>query len=341
LKGLQLRHVVLVLAAFLLVVGLLRAVGVSAVPTFRFLFESSMGSAAAWSDTLKVMTPLLIAGLGVFVAFRAGLFNIGAEGQITVGALAAVWIGLQITGWLGIVAALVVGALAGALWALPAGLIKAYRGGHEVITTIMLNSIAGFLASYMVNGPLQLATGERPATDELSESTRLPFLADIGRFELSLGLILGLLLVPCFAHWLSRTVGGFEFRLTGENPTAARAAGVKVKRALTRAMAYSGGIAGFAGAVQLLAYDGYFFEGFSAGNGFDAIGVALLAGTSAWGVIPAAFLFGVLENGSQSLTIGDPIAGIPGVPNGLNGVLLGLVILVFAAVRFRRKGDKP
>jgi simple sugar transport system permease protein len=218
--------------------------------------------------------------------------------------------------------------LVGAAWALPAGLIRAYRNGHEVITTIMLNSVAVYLTGYLVEGPLKSKTLEEPSTDTLSAATRLPNLYSAGNFQLSAGLLIGIVATAAIAVWLQRTISGYELQAVGANATAARFAGVDPKRVVVRSMLLSGAIAGLAGAVQVLAYEGRFYVGFSPGYGFDALGVALLAGNSALGVIPAGLLFGVLTKGGVALQVDN-------VPKGITTVILGLLILIAAAVRYR------
>jgi ABC-type uncharacterized transport system permease subunit len=319
----------LILGSVAVLVGALVLSGVNPVEAAKTLFHGSLGTSAAVSGTLRETTPLLIAGLAVFVALRAGLFNIGVEGQLTVGALACAVVALRMPGPVGIVFGLVAGSIAGALWAIPAGWIKAYRNGHEVITTIMLNSVAVFATSYLAAGPFKSKTEQEPTTDILGSSSHLPNLVSAGSFQVSLGLAFGLVAVLVAGFWFKRTVAGYEFQAVGANPTAARFAGVEPKKVIMKAMALSGGIAGFAGAIQVLAYEFRFYEGFSPGYGFDALGVALLAGRSALGIVPASLLFGILAKGGTSLQI-------DGVPKGITIVVLGLLILDAAAVRYRR-----
>ncbi len=306
------------------------AAGVSPIAAARELIAGSMGSPGAWNGTLKDTTPLLIAGLAVYVALRAGLFNIGVEGQLIVGAMACAVVALAVPGVLGIALGVAAGTVCGGLWALPAGLIKAYRGGHEVITTIMLNSVALFFTHYMVAGPIQAPGQQNTTTARLAEATMLPVLYSAPPLRVSSAILAGLLLLGLFTIWLRRTVSGYELGLVGANPRAAELAGVATKRVIVRSMLASGAISGLAGALQVLAYEGRFYADFSPGYGFDALGVALLAGASPLGLIPAAFLFGVLSKGSSAVQL-------IGVPKGISLVVIGLLIVVFAAVRFRRQ----
>ena len=329
-KFLGWKEIALVLAAFIFVVFVLQLTGVAPGDVGVKLFMGSLGSWRAISGTLKETTPLLLAGLAVYIALRAGLFNIGAEGQLLVGGIASAYIALLVPNALGIGLAIIAGCVAGALWAWPAGAIKAYRDGHEVITTIMMNSVALYLTLYLVRKPLRDLGQESATTEVLDQATNIPAVIDSPPFLMSLAFPIALLIVVLAAYWLKRTVSGYELRATGANKTAAAVAGVNIKRVTVRAMVWSGALAGLAGAFQVLAYDHRFFSDFAAGRGFDALGVALLAGQSPIGVIPAALLFGALSKGTAAIQL---IC----VPNGLAGILLGLIIIVFAVFRYRRR----
>ncbi|MBS1724388.1 MAG: ABC transporter permease [Armatimonadetes bacterium] len=329
MKGLGARHIALALLAFLLVWAAVVATKVPPSEAVRSFIDGSMGGPAAWRQTFREMTPLVVTGLAVFLALRAGLFNIGADGQLTMGAAAACHFALAFPGptglWLGSLAAMA----AGAAWALPAGLIKAYRGGHEVISTIMLNNVAGFLTVWLAAGPMRDMKQQSPTTRLLDKGSFLPNLVEGGPFRLSLALLIGILGVAILAFWLKRTVAGYELSATGANPSAAETAGVNVRAVTIKAMMASGAIAGLAGAFLVQAFEHRFYANFSPGYGFDGLGVALLSGGSPWGLVPSAFLFAVLSSGTSSIQL-------TGVPKGLNGILLGLLIMVFASVRYRR-----
>ncbi len=324
------RQILLVLGAFGFVLLVLSMTGVAPPDAFRELVSGSLGSKGAWRNTLRETTPLLVCGIAVLVALKAGLFNIGADGQLLVGAMVATGTALTVAGPWGVALAALSGALAGALWALPAGWIRAYRGGHEVITTIMLNNVAAFLCRAMVNGPMKAPGQQSPTTDVLPAASRMPWLVQSPPFRANLALLVGVALVPLVWLWLRETVSGYELAATGSNATAAKVAGVDVPRVAVRAMALSGALAGLAGAMQVLAYEHRFYDGFSPGYGFDALGVALLSGGSAWGLLPSALLFGVLSQGATAVQL-------LGVPKGIGGVMLGLLIVVFAAFRYRRR----
>jgi simple sugar transport system permease protein len=319
----------LVIGALALLAGLMIASGASPLGSLITLLKGSLGTPAAISGTLKETTPLLLLGLAVFISLRAGLFNIGAEGQFLLGAVACTWVNLRIPGVGGIVLGTLAGAVAGALWALPAGLIKAYRNGHEVITTIMLNSVAVYFTTALVAGPMKDPKQDSPTTADLAAGSRLPWLFSHPPVQLSSALLIGVILTLLLAYWLKRTVAGYELQAVGANPGASKYAGIDNRKVLLGAMCASGAIAGIAGVVQVLAYEGRFYAGISPGYGFDALGVALLAGSSAWGVIPASVLFGMLAKGGTALQIDE-------VPKGITTVVLGLTILVAAALRYRK-----
>ncbi|RYG24652.1 ABC transporter permease [bacterium] len=321
------RILALIAGCVLILLGALLVSGVGPVTALTALLKGSLGTANGITKSLENTTPLLLAGVAVFLALRAGLFNIGAEGQFLVGALACTTVALRVPGTGGILMGTAAAVAAGALWAWPAGAIKAYRGGHEVITTIMLNNVAGLLTGYLVSGPMR-APGGDTTTASVTEATRLPNMVNTPSFSINLALPFAVLLAVGLAWWLRRTVSGYELRVTGANPTAALYAGIDPRKTAVRAMLASGAVAGLAGAVQVLAFEGRFYTGFSPGYGFDALGVALLAGESALALIPAAFLFGALAKGALALQF-------EGVPKGITTVVLALLILIAAALRAR------
>lgn len=305
------------------------ASGVSPAEAILRLWDSAFGNSLKFSSTIKETTPLLLAGIAVYIALRAGLFNIGVEGQITMGALCSAWVALALPNTMGAILAMVAGGAGGALWAFPAGWIKAYRGGHEVISTIMLNNIASGLTLALVAGPFKDPSQEGTTSREIAEAVQLPDLMRIGDLQVSLAMPIAIGLLIALAIWLKRTVAGFELRLTGENSRAAEVAGVEVKATVCRAMVASGAVAGLTGAILVLAYEHRFFHGMSSGYGFDALGVAMLAGGQPLVMLGSALLFGVLNKGSASLQL-------LGIPKGITWIVLGLLIICFAAIRYRK-----
>jgi simple sugar transport system permease protein len=326
----KLKLITVVAVSIGLLVGAFLFAHVSPVVAIETLVKGAFGSPSGWTGTLKEMTPLLIAGIAVFVALKAGLFNIGVEGQLLMGAITASYVGLQVTGVCGVALALVSGMVAGLIWALPAGLIKAYRNGHEVITTIMLNNVATQLTLWLANGPLRDMAQQNPRTAMLDQSTRLPSIELGAGFHINWAIVLGVTLLTLTAIWLKRTVSGFELRATGGNPKAAAFAGINTQRTVVTAMCVSGALGGLTGALQVLAFEFQFYDGFSPGYGFDALGVALLAGNSVWAILPSAFLFGALNKGSSAMQ------AMLGVPKGITYIVIGVLIVIYAIVRYRK-----
>lgn len=282
------------------------------------------------TETLSYATPLIAAGLGVALAFRAGLFNIGGQGQMLVAAAAAGWVGFGVSGVpfpLHLLMALVAGIAAGALWAGLAGLLKARTGAHEVIVTIMLNYVAFYLISYFLATPglLQAPGSANPKTPPTPESAQLPRLLG-DQFNVTWGFVLALLAVVGVWWLLNRSSTGFVFRAVGENPRAARVAGIDTGRATVSSMLVAGGLVGLAGASQVL---GGVTTGFGsdidAGVGFDAITVALLGGSSPWGVLAAGILFGAFKAGGTTMQAAE------GVPSDIVLVVQSLIVLFIAA----------
>lgn len=297
----------------------------------RALVNGSIGSWYAFtSSTLVRSVPLLLAGGGVAIAFRAGVFNIGAEGQLLVGASAAAALGLWLPhgGWITTTLALVAGALAGAFWAGIAAYLRERFAVLEVISTIMLNFVALYGISYLVRGPLQEPTHAYPQSSAVAESVRLSHLPWAGRLHTGFVLALALLI---FAGWVMRhTAIGFRMLAVGENPFAAASAGqIDVPLSVRHAFLASGGLAGLAGAVEVFGVTYSLYEDLSPGYGYSAIAVALLAGLDPWRVIPAALLFGALESG------GAAMQRDVGIPATLVTVVEASLILVLLLLRNR------
>ncbi len=330
MKLLGIKQIVLVLLGFGLIIGALAVAGAVPADALGMVADRALTRPAGWRDILAESTPLIFLGCSVYIALKAGLFNIGADGQFVVGAMTGVWICQFARGPLGIVLALFGGAIGGGLWALPAGLIKAYRGGHEVITTIMLNNVAFFLSMYVIRTWLQDKSRQSPTTPYIAESLELPQIFTTGAFRVNLALILALLCVLALWWILTQTVAGYEIAAVGSNRRAAEFAGVNVTRVTVQTMALSGAIAGLAGAVQVLAYTMRFYPGFSPGYGFDALGVAILAGGAPVALVASGLLFGLI---AKSTTILSILA----VPKSLSYILLGVLIIVFASFRYRKE----
>jgi len=282
--------------------------------------------------TLVYSTPYIFAGLAVALGFRCGLFNIGAEGQLFVGALAATYVGYSIKGLPLLVhlpLALAAGAAAGAVWAAVAGVLKAYTGAHEVVTTIMLNYVAFRLSDYLLTGPMK-RSGFNPVSPPVEESAWLPKLApDPLRFHSGFFLAL---LAAYFVYWfLWKTTWGFEIRTVGANPDAARYAGISIARNYILAMALSGALAGLAGTSEILGVNHFMAQAFSSGYGFDSIALALLGKSHPLGVVLASLLWGFLRAGATRMQ------SAAGIPIDIVQIVQGMVIVFVAApalVRF-------
>ncbi|MEX0709660.1 MAG: ABC transporter permease [Chloroflexota bacterium] len=295
---------------------------------YRGLIVGSLGSPNALSETLLRATPLILAGLAVALGFRAGLFNIGAEGQIYMGALFATAVGINFEG-MPFVAhlplAILAGFVGGALWGFVPGILKARAGAHEVITTIMLNYVAYLTVDFALRQSF-FQRGDRadPVSRFILESATLPKLFGT-ELRVHWGLILALIAAVLVSWLLFRSTKGFEFRAVGLNPSAARYAGISISSSVVLAMMISGGLAGLAGASEIIGTNGRLTPGFSPGWGFDAIALALLGGSRPLGVVGAALVFGALRAGAT------PMQAATGIPIDLVVVIQALVIMFIAA----------
>ena len=292
------------------------------------LFSGAFGSASAVSETIVAATPLILAGLGVALGFRAGLFNIGAEGQVIAGGLAAGFVGFWLVSLPVVVhlpLAVLVGLAAGAAWGFIPGILKARTGAHEVITTIMLNYVAAYLALYLLSTSVFRRPGRTdPISEPVEASARLPHLAGQD-LRLHAGILVALLGAVAVAWLLGRSTWGFELRVAGANPSAAQTAGISVARATVLAMSLSGALAGLAGTNQVLGVQYTLAPGFSGGIGFEAITVALLGRANPFGVVVAALLFGALRAG------GLQMQAVTGTPIDIVLVIQSLIVIFVAA----------
>ena len=284
-------------------------------------------SLAAIGRTLVNTTPLVFTGLAVAVAFRAGLFNIGGEGQFFMGAMAAAWLGVAL-GFLGpgaIPLALLGCVVAGFLWGAVPGVLKAYFGAHEVITTIMLNFIAIFLTSYLTRVPLA-RPGPIPGTEPIAESAKIPILG-AGLGLANYGIVLALLAAVVAYLLLWRTKTGFELRAVGLSPGAANYAGIGIGRNTVLALAIGGAFAGMGGGIEVLGVYGNMDLPFVRNVGFNGIGVALLGRNHPVGVVLGALVFGALASGAQQMQFDTQ------VPLDLTTVLLAVILLFVTATK--------
>jgi simple sugar transport system permease protein len=279
-------------------------------------------------ESLVVATPYIFAGLAVALGFRAGLFNIGVEGQLFMGAIAATYVGYSIKGLPGFIhmpLALLAGAAGGAIWGFVPGWLKAKTGGHEVINTIMMNWIAFRLTEWLLTGPMTRPNAGRiPVSPIIEKSAEIPqfFKAPI-RFHLGFFIALA---VAYLIYWLLfKTTWGFNLRTVGANPRAAKYAGMNIARNTIMAMTISGALAGLAGANQVLAINRSMAIGLSSGYGFDSIALALLGNSHPFGVILGALFFGVLRNGATKMMVTTAI------PIDIISILQALILMFVAA----------
>lgn len=313
--------------------------GYDAMAAFAALFKGSLGSPKAFGDTLLKATPLMFTGLAVAYGFRAGLFNIGAEGQLFMGGLAAAYLGVALAGWTPALAlpALLLGAMAaGAAWAFVPALLKARIGAHEVITTMMFTYIAKYIVSWLVVGPLK-APGQIPQTNMIGVSAQLPRIQSLfsdatlealpvlrlGRGHM--GIFVALFFAVAAWLVLKYTTLGYENRAVGYNPWASENAGISVPATIIKSLCISGALAGLAGAVEVMGVHHRIFDQFSSGFGFTGIAVALVAKNHPLGVIPAALLFGAMSAGSGTMQLEAD------VPQKIVLIIQALVIFLIAA----------
>ncbi len=285
-----------------------------------------LGAVRGPSDSLVQSVPYIFAGLAVALGFRAGLFNIGAEGQIGVGWLAAVIIGFSFPGLPGFIhlpLAVLAGALAAGLWGSLAGILKAKTGAHEVITTIMLNYISFRLSEWVLCGPLEDVQGTC-RTKEILSSAYLPKFLE-HPVTMHWGFMVAVAAAAATGWLLFKTTWGYEMRTVGTNPDAARYGGMNVAKTYVLAMLLSGALAGLAGVSQGLGITHNIALGFSAGYGFDAIALALLGKSNPVGVVGASILFGALRAGAARMQ------SLAGIPTEIVQIVQSLVIVFIAA----------
>lgn len=314
-----------------LVIAWILSQGTSASALTAF-WHGSLGTRdAILSGTLVRAVPLALVGVGLAIAFRAGVFNIGGEGQLLLGAVAATMVGLawpEGAGAAGVVLALAAAAAAGAAWAAIAGVLRWRFGVLEVISTIMLNFVALNLVSYLVRGPLQEPTGVYPQTAMIAPAARLPRLLDDARLHAGIVLAVAASIV---AWWVVRsTAAGFRLRAAGASAEAAAVTGrINVGRATFGALVTSGALAGFAGGIEVAGVTYALYENLSPGYGFAAIAVAILARLNPLGVLAAAALFAALETGALGMQRDA------GLPSTLAAVMEAIAILIVLAVGTR------
>jgi len=329
--------VALIIGAFMLL-----ALGANPITAYGALIEGAFGSQYSFMQTLVKATPLLLVGLGVCIAFRGGVINIGGEGQIIVGGLGATAIALAMPNLPGVLLlplALIAGIISGAIWGGIPGVLKARLGVNEILTTIMMNAIAQQLSNFLLRGPM-IDPKEVLAKTYLPQSAQVPEQAWLMRLLpptlLHLGTILAVLLAIGVYIFLWRTIIGYRIRAVGLNPSAAKYAGINVPTYQALALILGGAFAGLAGAVEVLGVSHRMLDGVSGGYGFSGIVTALFGKLHPLGSIPASVLFGSLLVGA------DKMQRAVQVPASLIQVLLGLVVIfvVSSDIWVRRRASK-
>jgi ABC-type uncharacterized transport system permease subunit len=299
-----------------------------------FPWDTASIAAQNLQQTLLLTTPIILTGLAVAFAFRCGMFNIGGQGQYLAGSIFAVWLGssfLNMSPWLHVPLVLIVGALAGAVWAGIAGILKATVGAHEVISTIMLNWTAIWVAEYLLGqgGPFQGSQPSIPISHDIAEGAKLPVIWGLKLLQgLSIGIFIAIAMLVVYWIIINRTTLGFEVRAVGFNPEAARYSGVSVARNYFLAMAISGSFAGLAGALDITGWEFHLGQSDIPVNqiGFIGLAAALLGRNTALGVGMASLLFGALINGTSGRQL-DPSIFRPDLAGNLTTIIQGLVIL--------------
>jgi len=311
--------------ALLFGAGLILLAGASPLRAYYSLFMGAFSDIYGISSTLVKTTPLIFAGLGVALAFEGGYFNVGAEGQLYLGGLGATVTGLYITGLptaLHIIVSLFAGFLAGGIWSVIPGYLKAKHGVNEIITCIFMHFIALLLIRYMVSGPLFEGGSQAAMSPEIASSAQLPII--IPNTDVHLGIILSLALVFILFFVLKRTTVGYQIRAMGLNPIASRYGGMNITAGIVLLSFVSGGLAGIAGASEIMGLKHRLYGAFSPGYGLDAIVIAFLAKNNPLGVMFASLFFGTLRSGAGMMQRAT------GVPTTAVLAIQGLVILFVA-----------
>lgn len=337
----NLMPIVAVLVALLIGAAVMLVLGTNPLVAFRALFVGAFGSFNAIADTIVKATPLAFVGIGICIAFRGGVLNIGGEGQLVVGALSATAVGLALAhwpGWLLMPLCMIAGTIGGAIWGTIAGALKAYFRVNEILATIMLNYIAVNLMNFLLRGPmmdpLQVKLGSFiPQTARLPRSIDLPRLIPT---RLHLGALIAVVLAVLVYIFLWRTTIGFRIRTVGKSARAALGAGIPVRRYAILSLCLAGALAGLGGAIEVLGVhhrmftDGSAF-GFTGSAGFNGIVAALFSQLHPIAAIPSSFFLGALLTGANKMQ------RVVQVPSALIGALNGLIVLLVVASEILRR----
>lgn len=316
---------VIIVFAFIFNGIILLLVGEDVGSVYETLFKGAFVGKWNIARTLRWMTPLLFTGLSAAVAFRGGMFNLGIDGQLYFGAFAATVVGFTFPNLpSGVLIALCVIAafIAGGLWAMLAGIIKVKFGASEIVVTLMMNYIAKLFTEYLVMYPFYEPgnAADSKATANIAEHAELTSL--LAGSQVTTALLIGLIVTLIVYVWNTKTVNGYEMKLTGSNPRFAKFSGVHVTRLQMQVMAISGGLAGLCGAMEILGIHGRFVANFSSGLGFDGIVVAILCGNNPLLVPLGALFMGAMTSGSTQLEV------VGGIPRSMASILMGVIIIM-------------
>lgn len=331
---------ILILTAAFITNGIIMLIcGYNPIVAYVAAVSSTFGSLSGLSETLVKSTPYLMTGLSVVIAFRCGIWNIGAEGQFLMGALAATLFGTEIarvlpnTSLIAIPCCFIIATVAGGIWGLIPAILKISRGVNEVISTIMLNYIAIYILGLMIDGgPLQETSKTGPQSNPIVLWAKLPRLFET--FRLHPGIVIAVIMAIVLTYVLFRTTLGFQLRAVGEGADAAEAAGFSKQQNIIRVFCMSGALAALGGAIELMALAYRLTLNFSPGYGYTAIAVALLARLNPLITIAAALLFGALEEGSFAM---EAEVGISRQVTWMMQAIILLFVIGFSAKRYFNK----
>ncbi|MBE7555256.1 MAG: ABC transporter permease [Anaerolineales bacterium] len=328
-----------IIVTFLLTATLVMLVKANPLEAYYYFLVDPLSSRVSAIEVLVKATPLLLTGAAVTFAFAGGYWNIGAEGQLYAGAVAATAVGLQVHGlspWLAIPAMLIGGFAAGMLWALIPALMKIKLAIDEVVTTLLLNSVALFVVSFLLNGLWRNPISQWPQSPEIAPAAIFPKL--IPRSRLHLGFILAVIIIVVLWFVLTRTAFGMRMRAVGLGPEAARFAGINVGRTMLISALVSGGIAGLAGVSEVAGIHYHLIDAISPGYGYTGIIIATLGTLNAWGVALAALFIGLIDTGAQTVSraLGVPAYLGDVIQAALLLVTLGMLLLQSYRIRWRR-----
>jgi ABC-type uncharacterized transport system permease subunit len=308
---------------------------------YRLLFEASFGSAFGFGVLLTFAVPLILVGLGVAVPYRAGLFNIGGEGQLMLGAFAAVWVGVRLADLQDVpgsfVLPLLAAAASGGLLGAAAGALRAWREINEIVTTIMLSFVAVLFVQYWIAGPFRAPDLSFAASPDIAPGFELPHFGELARVPASI--IVALVAAGAVAWWMRCTRAGWRFRLLGLNPRVAERKGVNVARTRFAALAAGGALAGLGGGAEAIGNQLHVGFGFSPGWGFDAVAIALLARGNVFALVPVALYFAFLRNGAGLLQSDLEVPGTVVTMLGGAPVIVVAGIVGWRQYRRTRVGD--